>query len=320
MTSTTRPPPPACAGRPAARRDGLGAHRDMTSGVAGPAQAAGRRRTSRCPSSAGRCGRPPPTTTMDPTRTASTSGCGTPTTPTSPAASRCSPRPTVSSRPSSSTARTRTRSTSTTATGWTTQHKHLESLPPLVDRPARRPGRADRPRRRHRHPAGRLPPALHAARRRRRVRVRFNGTLIDTHRGRRRHGASGRRAPASSSTSNNCPGRAFLPFDQGGQHHVYAYEAARGAAGIASIANDGSGVVNPWGITSGSRRLTHFVPFQTGSEARYISYASSTVRWSSGGSARPARRSSRAAPGARAGRTSCPSRSAASRTTSPTTR
>ena len=160
--------------------------------------------------------------------------------------------------------------------GWTTQHKHLESIPPLTvgQRVAQgqQIGRVGN--------TGQQPVAFHlhytqledgAA-----VRVRFNGSLIDTHQGDTSSWGKWPTRTGEQLTSNNCPGRAFLPFDQGGQHHVYAYEAARGAAGIASIANNGSGVVNPWGVNSGNRRLTHFMPFKSGNEARYVNYASST--------------------------------------------
>ncbi len=160
--------------------------------------------------------------------------------------------------------------------GWTTQHKHLESIPPLTVGQSvaqgQQIGRVGN--------TGIQPVEFHlhytqladgAA-----TRVRFNGSLIDTHQGDMTSWGKWPSRTGEQLTSNNCPGRAFLPFDQNGQHHVYAYEAARGAAGIASIANNGSGVVNPWGVNSGNRRLTHFVPFKSGSEARYISYASST--------------------------------------------
>jgi hypothetical protein len=175
--------------------------------------------------------------------------------------------------------------------GWTTQHKHLESLPPLTVgqhvAQGEQIGRVGN--------TGIQPIAFHlhytqladgVA-----VRVRFNGSLIDTHEGDTSSWNKWSTRTGEQLTSNNCPGRAFLPFDQGGRHHLYAYEAARGAAGIASIANDGSGVTNPWGVTSGNRRLTHFMPFKSGNVAHYISYASSTgaVEFGKIGTAGPAK-------------------------------
>ena len=159
--------------------------------------------------------------------------------------------------------------------GWTTQHKHLESLPPLKVGQAvaqgEQIGRVGN--------TGIQPVQFHLHYTQLQdgtpVRIQFNGALIDTHQGNPDTFGAWLTKSGELMTSNNCPGRAFVPFQQSG-HHLYAYEAARGAAGIASIKPGGLGVTNPWGSTSGDRQWTHFAGFAVGSEQRFISYASAT--------------------------------------------
>ena len=177
--------------------------------------------------------------------------------------------------------------------GWTTQHKHLESLPPLTVGQAVAQGEQ----------IGRLgntgiqPIQFHLHYTQLQdgtaVRIQFNGSLIDTHQGNPDVFGAWLTKSGELMTSNNCPGRAFTPFQQNGTH-LYAYEAARGAAGIASINPGGLGVTNPWGSTSGDRQWTHFAGFAVAGGQRFISYASATgkVQFNSISTSGPAKLSS----------------------------
>ena len=160
--------------------------------------------------------------------------------------------------------------------GWSTQHKHLESLPPLSvgqrvaqgEQIGRLGNTGIQPIQYHLHYT-----QLEDGDPKR---IQFNGSLIDTHEGNPDVFGAWLTKSGELMTSYNCPGRSFLPFDQGGRRHLYAYEAERGAAGIASIKPDGSGTSNPWGTTSGDRQWTHFMPFASGGDQRYLAYASAT--------------------------------------------
>ncbi|MGH2943657.1 MAG: peptidoglycan DD-metalloendopeptidase family protein [Solirubrobacteraceae bacterium] len=158
--------------------------------------------------------------------------------------------------------------------GWTTQHKHLESIPPLkvgqLVAQGEQIGRVGN--------TGIQPvaPHLHYTQLAdgKAVRIQFNGAPIKTHAG---DESTWGKWPGGGEklTSSNCPGRAFLPFDQDGKHHVQAYAPGTGATGIASISPDAASITNPWSTTA-NRRWTHFMPFTLGGEQRYISYKHAT--------------------------------------------
>jgi hypothetical protein len=160
--------------------------------------------------------------------------------------------------------------------GWTTQHKHLESIPPLVvgQRVAQgeQIGRVGN--------TGIQPVEFHLHYTQLRdgvaVGIEFNGTAIKTNQANTDEWGKWPSRTGEQLTSSNCPGRAFLPFDEGAKHHLLAYEAARGALGIASVNADASATTNPWGTTSGDRRWSHFMPFTLDGDQRYIAYQSST--------------------------------------------
>ena len=106
------------------------------------------------------------------------------------------------------------------------------------------------------------------------VQVEFNGAPIET-------GLANQwtwnRPPGEREklTSSNCPGRAFLPFDQDGKHHLFSYAPGPGSRQIATIATSGTTAsTKAW--EPANPRWTHFMPFKLGTESRYISYKSST--------------------------------------------
>ena len=148
---------------------------------------------------------------------------------------------------------------------WTTRYYHLQSQPPLQigQRIAQgeRIGTVGR--------SGTESPHLHFTQLHKgeAVRIEFNGVPIDVH--------AGNQDATQKLTSSNCPGRAFLPFDQSGKHHLFAYTPGTGAAGIASIDSDAKGITNPWHTTA-NRRWTHFMPFTLDGDQRYISYKAAT--------------------------------------------
>ena len=158
--------------------------------------------------------------------------------------------------------------------GWTTQHKHLQTIPPVVVGQAvaqgQQIGRIGR--------SGADEFHLHYTQLRdgTAVKIQFNGTEIETGQDNPDTWGDWVTRDGEQLTSNNCPGRAFVPFFQDAKQHFLAYENARGAAGIASIKSDASGVTNPWGTTSGDKMWTHFMPFSVAGDTRYISYASAT--------------------------------------------
>jgi len=160
--------------------------------------------------------------------------------------------------------------------GWTTEHKHLESLPPLKvgqtvaqgEQIGRLGNTGIQPIQYHLHYTQLADGDP--------KRIQFNGKLIDTHEGNTDVFGAWTTKSGELMTSYNCPGRAFLPFDQNGRRHLFAYEAERGAAGIASVNAGATGITNPWGTTSGDRQWTHFMPFASGGDQRYLAYASAT--------------------------------------------
>lgn len=155
--------------------------------------------------------------------------------------------------------------------GWTTYYIHLESVPPLTVgqfvAQGEQIGRVGK--------SGADSPHLHytqladgVA-----VRVQFNAQDIATWEGDK--STWNTYGDGERLTSINCPGREFLPFDQSGKHHLFAYAPGNGATGIASINSDATDITNPWGTTA-NRRWTHFMPFTLDGDQRYIAYKSST--------------------------------------------
>ena len=75
-------------------------------------------------------------------------------------------------------------------------------------------------------------------------------------------------------TSTNCPGRAFLPFDQDGKRHLFSYAPGPGDRQIASINSSTDVTTKSW--PEANPRWTHFMPFKLDGEQRYLSYKSGT--------------------------------------------
>lgn len=153
--------------------------------------------------------------------------------------------------------------------GWTTYYIHLVNVPPLTIGQSVAQGEqigtvgksgADSP---HLHYTQLADGVA--------VRAAFGGELIDTWEG--DESSWGHYGNGEKLTSSNCPGREFLPFDQAGKHHLFAYTPGTGATGIASINANATGITNPWGTTA-NLRWTHFMPFTLDGDQRYIAYKS----------------------------------------------
>lgn len=159
--------------------------------------------------------------------------------------------------------------------GWTTQHKHLESIPPLVvgqhvaqgEQIGRVGNTGTQPVEFHLHYTQLSDGEA--------VGIAFNGTAIKTNQANTDEWGKWPSRTGEQLTSSNCPGRAFLPFDQDGKHHLFAYTPGNGASAVVSVNGDGGGVTKTWGTTA-NRRWTHFMPFSLDGDQRSISYKAAT--------------------------------------------
>ncbi|HYF27845.1 MAG TPA: M23 family metallopeptidase, partial [Baekduia sp.] len=165
--------------------------------------------------------------------------------------------------------------------GWTTEHKHLESIPPLkvgqVVAQGQEIGRTGASGDADMSKDGIQPiaPHIHYTQKSdgKAVRVAFDGALINTH-AENLNSYNTWPGGGEKLTSTNCPGNAFLPFTQDGQRHMLAYQPGTGASGIVRVADNGI-ATNVWSGPIG-RRWTALAPFTVNGAPHLLRYAAAT--------------------------------------------
>ena len=109
------------------------------------------------------------------------------------------------------------------------------------------------------------------------VRIKFNGTSIDTHAGNSDSYGTWGTDDAEKLTSLNCAGNSFTGWNQGGDRYHLIYKPSTGDTKIVRMEPTGAGVTTTW---SGewSRGWTHFIPYyqEAGGHPHAIVYKSST--------------------------------------------
>jgi hypothetical protein len=111
------------------------------------------------------------------------------------------------------------------------------------------------------------------------VRIKFNGTSIDTHAGNLDSYNTWGTDHAEKLTSLNCAGNSFMGWNQGGDRYHFIYKPGTGDTKIVRMAPDGAGITTTWS-GAWSRGWTHFIQYyqEASGHPHAIVYKSSTGR------------------------------------------